>query len=84
MCRWLWHLRVVACRSLLLLASRGVHSRACAASTPVYDQDFHNCTTIFLALPGHSTGREAILRTTYPSLDPVEEAVVVNQILLFQ
>jgi hypothetical protein len=40
--------------------------------------------TISLALLGHSTGREAILRTTYPSLDPVEEAMVVDQVLLFQ
>ncbi len=74
---------------LLLLAGRGAHSCACAASTPVYYPDLRNCTAsnctaISLGLLGHCTGRDAILRTAYPSPDPVEEAVVVNQVLLFQ
>ena len=74
----------MAYRRLLLLAGRGTHSCACAASTPVHYPDLRNCTAISLDLLGHSTGRDAILRTAYPSLDPVEEAVVVNQVLLFQ
>ncbi len=74
----------VDCHGLLLLASCGAHSRACTVSTPVYDLDHRNCTAIFLALFGHSTGRDASHNIAYPSLDPVDEAVVVNQILLFQ
>jgi hypothetical protein len=51
---------------------------------PTPQRDDRSCTAIFLALFGHNTGRDGSLDTTYPSLDSVDEAVVVNQILLFQ